>query len=167
MQRSTGFDAVARHDARILVLGSLPGRRSIKQQQYYAHPRNAFWPIMQALYEIRGNYAERLGQLVDNRIALWDVLQSSVRPGSLDGSIATSSARANDFSALFRVCPDIRLIAFNGQKAGQLFRKLVPPVPDPAVIEQVCLPSTSPAYAAMPFSVKLAQWREALAPANG
>ncbi len=166
MQRSTGFDAVMQSDARILILGSLPGRRSIEQQQYYAHPQNAFWPIMQALYGIRGNYVERLGQLVDNHIALWDVLESSVRPGSLDASIETPSARANDFDGLFRACPDIRLIAFNGQKASQLFRRLVPEVPGEGRVQQVQLPSTSPAFAAMPFSVKLERWREALGPAT-
>lgn len=167
MRRSRGFDAAALSNARILVLGSLPGRRSIEQQQYYAHPRNAFWPIMEALYGIRGDYAERLGQLAYHQIALWDVLESSVRPGSLDSRIAMPSASANDFARLFHACPDIRLIAFNGQKAAQLFRRLVPAEPCQDRIEQVQLPSTSPAYAAMPFSVKLARWREVLGPANG
>ena len=165
-QRSEGFAAVLAGDARILVLGSLPSRRSIAEQQYYAHPRNAFWPIMQALYGIEGNYVDRLAQLIENRIALWDVLQSSVRPGSLDASIAMQAASANDFEGLFRACPGIRLVAFNGKKAAQLFSKFVDVRSSRNPIRQLSLPSSSPAFAAMPFSGKLALWREALGSAT-
>ena len=81
MKQSEGFPPVARADARVLVLGSLPGARSIAEQQYYAHPQNAFWPIMRELFRIDGSYASRCSQLLEHRVALWDVLQSSVRPG--------------------------------------------------------------------------------------
>lgn len=160
-----GFPPVARSDARILILGSLPGQRSIAEQQYYAHPRNAFWPIMKKLYGIQGNYQDRLLQLACNRIALWDVLQSSFRPGSLDASIALDSARVNDFNAFFGEHTDIHLIAFNGKKAEQLFKKFVDLQSMDSLVRQFGLPSTSPAYAAMTFSGKLAQWRQVIGPA--
>ena len=165
MEKSEGFPAVARSDARVLILGSLPGERSIAEQQYYAHPRNAFWPIMKALFDVEGSYPERVAQLADNRIALWDVLNSCVRPGSLDASIIADSVSVNDFEGLFRSCPEIGMIAFNGRKAAQLFTKFVDRRSIDRPVCQVGLPSTSPAYAAMPFSGKLTLWRQALAPA--
>ena len=125
MERSEGFPPVARSDARVLILGSLPGRRSIAEQQYYAHPRNAFWAIMKALFGIEGDYEDRLEQLLDHRIALWDVLSCSVRPGSLDAQIKLDSACANDFATFLKGHADIRLIAFNGKKAEQLFDRFV------------------------------------------
>ena len=162
MKPSEGFRPIASADAEILVLGSLPGDRSIAEQQYYAHPQNAFWPIMRELFGIEGDYPVRCTQLMQNRIALWDVLQSSVRPGSMDADIQLHSARANDFPGFLREHREIRVIAFNGKKAEQLFRRLVPADSVAAEISLVDLPSTSPAYAAMPFSGKLAAWRAAL-----
>lgn len=162
MERSEGFPAVARSDASILILGSLPGQRSIAEQQYYAHPNNAFWPIMKALFGIDGDYRERLKQLLEHRIALWDVLSCSVRPGSLDARIKLDSARANDFESFLQGHPDIRLIAFNGKKAEQLFNRFVAGTLTNRDICKTALPSTSPAYAAMPFSGKLVRWRRAI-----
>ncbi len=155
-----GFPPIAAPDARILVLGSLPGDRSIAAQQYYAHPRNAFWPIMEVLYGIRGSYEERCDGLEAHRIALWDVLRSSVRPGSLDARIDLDTARANDFVAFLAAHRQLGRIVFNGRKAEQLFHRFVE-LPGSS-IDLVGLPSTSPAYAAMPFSGKLEKWREAL-----
>ena len=160
MARSEGFPPIARSDARILVLGSLPGDRSIGEQQYYAHPQNAFWKIMAELFGIEGDYATRCGLLCEHGIALWDVLQSSVRPGSMDAAIQLDSAQANDFETFFAEHPGIRTIGFNGRKAQQMFTRFVLDVP--TVVDQVLLPSTSPAYASMPFSAKLKAWREAL-----
>lgn len=162
MRPSAGFPPVARPDARILILGSLPGERSIREQQYYAHPQNAFWKIMRALYGIEGEYAARAAQLCERRIALWDVLQSSVRPGSLDADIRTDTARPNDFADFLACHGDVELIAFNGRKAEQLFTRFVEPLGVAAGVRRIGLPSTSPAYAALPFSGKLAAWREAL-----
>lgn len=160
MARSEGFPPLARPDARVLILGSLPGRRSIAELQYYAHPRNAFWPIMRELLAIEGSYADRCAGLIANHVALWDVLHSSVRPGSMDSDIKLGSATANDFSRFFDRHPHIRLIAFNGKKAEQLFLRFVDAdLPDDSM-SLVGLPSTSPAYAAMSFSGKLAAWRE-------
>lgn len=162
MEASDGFPAVARADARMLVLGSLPGQRSIAAQQYYAHPQNAFWPIMRALFGIEGDYDTRCTQLLDHQLALWDVLASSVRPGSMDSDIRMDSARHNDFAAFFDTHAKIEVVAFNGKKAEQLFGRFVGTEVVPPTIRCVGLPSTSPAYAAMPFSGKLLAWRKAL-----
>jgi hypoxanthine-DNA glycosylase len=162
MAESAGFLPIAEPDARVLVLGSLPGVRSIREQQYYAHPRNAFWPIMKALFAIDGNYATRCQQLTANRISVWDVLQSALRPGSLDADIRLDAARANDFANYFRGHPDIGVVVFNGKKAEALYQRFVSARPTDATARFMVLPSTSPAYAAMPFSRKLAAWRQAL-----
>ena len=166
MEMSEGFPPVSRADARILILGSLPGERSIAEQQYYAHPKNAFWPIMKELFGVQGQYQDRLEQLLEHKIALWDVLLSSVRSGSLDGSIKLDSSRANDFETFFCAHANIRLIAFNGKKAEQLFARFVASNSIGHSIRRTGLPSTSPAYAAMPFSGKLALWRRAMAAAS-
>ncbi len=162
MEQSEGFPPVARGDARILVLGSLPGARSLAEQQYYAHPQNAFWPIMRELFGIGGDYASRCGQLLVNRVALWDVLHRSVRPGSMDADIQLGSAVANDFHGFLGDHADIRLIGFNGKKAGELFTRVVGADVVADGIVRAGLPSTSPAHASMPFSGKLAAWRAVL-----
>lgn len=162
MARSEGFPPIAREDARVLVLGSLPGRRSIDERRYYAHPQNAFWRIMRELFGVDGAYEARCAGLVENGIALWDVLHSSVRPGSMDADIRLHGATANDFAGFFDNHASIELIAFNGKKAEQLFVKFVDGSGVAPGISRVGLPSTSPAYASMPFSGKLAAWRAAL-----
>jgi hypoxanthine-DNA glycosylase len=162
MTLSTGFPPVERPDALILILGSLPGRRSIAEQEYYAHPQNAFWRIMSELYGIEGDYAERCGQLTEARIALWDVLMSSFRPGSMDADISLSEAKPNDFGRFFREHVSVRLIAFNGRKAEQLFGRFVDPLGVAEGVRRIVLPSTSPAYASLSFSGKVAAWRDAL-----
>jgi len=161
MDASEGFPPVARASARILVLGSLPGARSLAEQEYYAHPQNVFWPLMNEIFGIRGNYADRCRGLMDNRVALWDVLQASVRPGSLDADIRVDTAVANDFGAFLAKYPGIERIAFNGKKAEALFMRMVPHDLH-AHLKLVGLPSTSPAYAAMSYSGKLSAWRTGL-----
>ncbi len=160
MARSEGFPPIARSDARIMILGSLPGAKSIAAQEYYAHPQNAFWKIMSELFGIEGDYPSRCEQLLECGIALWDVLHSSVRPGSMDADIRLESAQANDFTRFFAGHPDIRVVGFNGRKAQQMFARFVGEAPGGVRLE--LLPSTSPAYASMPFSVKLEEWRKAL-----
>lgn len=155
-----GFVPVARPDARVLILGSLPSQRSIVEQQYYGHPQNAFWRIMGELVGATGNYAERCATLVDHRIALWDVLKASVRPGSMDADIDLDSAQVNDFESFFYAHPDICRICFNGQKAAKMFERFAGPLA--ATRELIALPSTSPAFASMRFEEKLARWRAAL-----
>lgn len=161
MDRSEGFPPITCPDVRVLVLGSLPGRRSIEAKQYYAHPRNAFWKIVEDIYGIRGAYAERCKALAGAGIALWDVLQASVRPGSLDADIDVKTAIPNDFKHFFDTHISLEAIVFNGKKAESLFTKLV--TVQPGRLRRVeVMPSTSPAFAAMPYNLKLATWRAAL-----
>ena len=111
------FPPIAHRDAEILILGSLPGQRSLQMQQYYAHPRNAFWKLISQIYGVESSlpYTQRVNILTANRIALWDVLAAAERPGSLDSSIVQLSARTNDFAALFRAHPQISRVFFNGR----------------------------------------------------
>ena len=161
---STGFPPVVGEDARVLILGSLPGERSISMQQYYAHPRNGFWTIMEDVFGIRGHYDVRCAQLIQHRIALWDVLKRSVRPGSLDADIETRTAEVNQLQDFLLEHQDIRRIVFNGKKARQLFDRFVDIDLLDDAIALISAPSTSPAYAAMPLSEKCDRWAEALAP---
>lgn len=161
MDRSEGFAPLSSSDSEVLVLGSLPGRHSIAAQQYYAHPRNAFWKIIEDTYGVRGQYTDRCHALVGEGVALWDVLQASVRPGSLDADIDLKTARANDFNGFMQTHEKIEAIVFNGKKAEALFRRLVLPRSF-LTLRMQTLPSTSPAYAAMPYERKLSAWRAAL-----
>ena len=162
MSISTGFEPIARSDARILILGSLPGKKSLDASQYYAHERNVFWRIMADLYAAQGDYQQRCLALLDARVAVWDVLRQSVRPGSLDANIRIDSAVANDFDGFLAAHPQLQRIGFNGRKAEALFRRLVLPSLKRDVCKLVLLPSTSPAHAALPFDKKLAIWRSML-----
>ena len=158
-----GFRPVGKPNARVLVLGTLPGPMSLAMNQYYAQPRNAFWPIMGALFGASPAllYRDRLRLLKANRVALWDVCHSAYREGALDASIEARSIVPNDFIAFFRSHRRIHLICFNGQTAGILYRRLVLPAQLLQVqqIPLVTLPSTSPAHAAMRLEQKLERWR--------
>ncbi len=143
----------------------MPGQRSLQESQYYAHPRNAFWPIMGELFDAGFDrpYEERLSILTGHRIVLWDVLKSCRRPGSLDASIDDSSITVNDFAGLLHRHPGIRHVFLNGKKAATLFQRLVlPGLAAAGPLSCRPLPSTSPAYAAMPFEQKLERWRAVL-----
>jgi len=154
---------IARRDAEALVLGSLPGRKSLEARRYYAHPHNAFWKLVAEIFDVDGElpYTRRVRILTANRIALWDVLAAARRPGSLDSSIEHASARANDFEDFLRAHRRIRRVFFNGRKAEELYRRFVLPKlgAEFAGIRYECLPSTSPAHAGMPFAKKLERWR--------
>ena len=163
---SVGFPPIADERARVLVLGSLPGVRSLEMSEYYAQPQNAFWRIMGQLFgaEPALPYAERLARLRDSRVAVWDVLAAGEREGSLDSSIVRSSIVVNDFASFFARHRSIRLICFNGNTAAALFRRHVLSTlsPEWAALEMRALPSTSPAYASLRFEQKLARWQTAL-----
>lgn len=162
MTHVRGFPPISRADARILILGSMPSRESLVRQQYYAHPRNAFWPILTRLLEIEAaTYAERAAQLTQRGVAVWDVLQACYRSGSLDSAIDDRSIETNDFPGFFRAHPRVRKVYFNGAKAESLYRKHVLPVLSGAAADLPLrrLPSTSPAHAGMSVEDKLAAWR--------
>jgi hypoxanthine-DNA glycosylase len=165
---SVGFAPVARADARVLVLGSLPGQMSLARQQYYAQPRNAFWKIVGELYGFDPSldYEARLQALVAHRVALWDTCAAAVRPGSLDARILPASVVPNDFAPFLQAHPRIRRLCFNGATAAALFEKRVlPSLPEPLrALPRVRLPSTSPAHAGMSPARKLDAWRVALRP---
>jgi hypoxanthine-DNA glycosylase len=165
---SVGFPPIARADARVLVLGSLPGQVSLARQQYYAQPRNAFWKIAGELFGFDPalDYAGRQRRLVAQRVALWDVCAAAVRPGSLDARILRASVVPNDFAAFLAAHRRIRRICFNGATAASLFERLVWPTLPASLqdLPRIRLPSTSPAHAGMSHAHKLAAWRRALAP---
>ena len=157
--RLHGLPALVTPHTRLLVLGSFPGATSLTHQQYYAHPQNAFWRILQAIlasspYEIRGDsYQNRIDWMLSKGIGLWDVYASCERVGSLDSAI--QQPQANDLAGLVQRCPQLQVIAHNGGesfKHANLTRSLGLPV--------YRLPSTSPANASWSFERKLAAWRE-------
>jgi len=164
-----GFPPIADANARVLILGSLPGQRSIDAGEYYAHPRNAFWPVIEQLFGIpaAAAYAERVSGLKQCGVAVWDVLHASQRRGSLDSAIDTVAAEANGIAAFLAAHRRVRLVCFNGQKAAQLYQRLVVPELREPQAETAILPSTSPAHAAMPFAQKLDNWRIVQAYAAG
>lgn len=158
-----GLAPIAARDARVLVLGSMPGAASLSAARYYAHPQNRFWPIMGELVGAMPAlpYEERLQRLRRAGIALWDVLDRCEREGSLDSSIRDDTAQANDFARFFARHRAIRVVLFNGAKAEAAYRRLAPPLQGFG-IASARLPSTSPANASVAPAAKLAAWREAL-----
>ena len=166
MTRVQSFAPIIGTNPRIIVLGSMPGVASLEAVQYYAHPRNAFWPIMGQLFGIdhRASYLARVRELEKLPLILWDTLQACHRPGSLDSNIDADSVRANDFAGLLEEYSAIRAIVFNGATSEKYFRRLVAPqLPNSLAIEFIKMPSTSPAHAGMSFEQKLAAWRRLLA----
>jgi len=153
------FPPIARRDARLLILGSMPGVASLQASEYYAHPHNAFWPIIASLlgFDRALPYAQRVRRLLKARVAVWDVLQSCVRSGSGDAAIVPDSVIVNDFAGFFAAHPHIRHVYFNGSKAEQCFRKHVR-LPDNG-LQFTRLPSTSPAHASLSFEKKQAKWK--------
>lgn len=146
----------------IIILGSMPGIASLEAQQYYAHPRNAFWRIMEALFDIPYAlpYQQRLQQLKSCRIAIWDVLKTCTRATSLDSDIVGTSIVTNDFLSLFESHPSITKVFFNGATAEKTYLKHVHA--DVAkifpAIQLQRLPSTSPAHASLNLAQKIAAW---------
>lgn len=153
------FNAILQADCKILILGSLPGDASLNAGHYYAHPRNAFWPIMSQL--IRSDltnlpFEQRYTQLLSHQIGLWDVVAQAQRPGSLDTAI-----RAAQLNPLTDVCTELahlKLVVFNGKTAAKLGNKLIP-----RYIHQATVPSSSPAYT-LALNEKTNQWLAQLVP---
>jgi hypoxanthine-DNA glycosylase len=161
----SSFGRVWQADARLLILGSLPSDVSLRMNRYYAHPRNAFWPIMEHLLGIDAKlpYDDKLAQLVAHRIALWDVVASASRPGSLDSSIR--NVTVNDIADLVAQSPNLERIGCNGGTAMRLLKRYFPDLVQRIPVIQ--LPSTSPAAAMWTREQKEAEFRKFLQPILG
>lgn len=155
MTRKASFAPVYRSDARLLVLGSLPGEASLAAARYYAHPQNQFWRLMGGVLDMdlaALDYESRLAALIERKVALWDVVATAERHGSLDTAIR--NVAANDLAALVATLPDLQLIAFNGQRAAAIGTRQLGKTSDMATIT---LPSSSPAYTRA-FADKQKEW---------
>jgi hypoxanthine-DNA glycosylase len=160
-----GFPPISNSKARVLVLGSMPSVASLGAGEYYAHPRNHFWRIAGEIFgfDPATSYARRTAALRNAGIALWDVVGSCLREGSLDSSIEEDSIRANDFAAFLRSHPQIGIVCFNGRKAESAWRRhVLKKLPPGRKLEYRLLPSTSPAHAGMGYLQKLRVWRSAI-----
>ncbi len=162
----SGFPAMVDENCDRLVLGSMPGVQSLNAVEYYAHPQNAFWWIIESCFGITRqlDYQQRCQQLVGRGVGLWDVVGRCRRPGSLDSAIDPVSIEVNDFASLLTEHAGIQLILLNGGKAAELWRRRVVPTLGESAerIRIEKMPSTSPAYAAMSREKKLAIWKAAL-----
>jgi double-stranded uracil-DNA glycosylase len=156
-----GLAPIVDQHARVLILGSMPGVRSLTEQRYYAHPYNAFWPIMGRLIGAHSElpYPQRIAMLRASRIALWDVLADCERPGSLDTAIDPKTVIANDFAAFFVRYPSIGHVFFNGAAAETWFKRKVRATLDDRAPSTLRLPSTSPAHAGRSLQEKITAWQ--------
>mgnify|MGYP003574901663 CR=1 FL=1 len=155
--KSFSFAPIAHSGATLLILGTMPGTKSLELQQYYGHARNNFWRFMFEILEedFSDDYEVRKALLIKNKIALWDVLQYCERIGSLDSAIKNEIT--NDFERFLKHHPHIRTIIFNGQKAAAFFKKHV--VLKKMDYQFITMPSTSPANASKTFDSKLREWK--------
>ena len=158
-----GFSPIVSGNASVLILGTMPSEASLRRQQYYGHSRNAFWPIMSALYGFNPElgYQHRKERLMENGVAVWDVLQRCNRLGSLDANIKQSTLVTNDFAGFFTEYGLIKRVFFNGKMAEKLYQKRIFPALNQhfSYLEYRCLPSTSPAYAALKCDQKIEAWK--------
>ena len=157
-QRLHGLPPIVGPGTRVLILGSFPGAASLRARQYYAHPRNQFWTILQALWPevpMDSDYAQRCQWLLNCGLGLWDVYASCERAGSLDSAIR--NAQVNDFASLKARCPQLQMIVHNG---GESFKHAGATAALGLPVRK--LPSTSPANASWSFERKLAAWCEVM-----
>ncbi len=149
------FPPISNPKAKILILGTMPGVQSLALSQYYGHQRNAFWKIMFSLFDrpFSMDYEQRKSLLLENHIAVWDVLEACIREGSLDSAIEQEVP--NDFNSFLKTHPNIKHIFFNGQKAAAYFKQYLKLDKDYSL---TTLPSTSPANAVKSFESKLSDW---------
>lgn len=154
MNRISSFPPIISKDSKILILGSVPGVKSLEMQEYYAHPQNKFWKILFEIFkeEFTTNYSEKLNFLERNHIAVWDVIDSCERKGSLDTEIRNENH--HNILQLLENYPSIKVIFCNGQKSFKTLSKIIP---SDFQIPIFVLPSTSPAYT-ISFEKKLAEW---------
>lgn len=167
MQPVNSFPPIEPATCRLLILGSMPGKASLAAQQYYAHPRNAFWPIMGELlgFDPNADYEQRIQALLLGGIGLWDVMQSCIRPSSLDSDIQEASIIPNNFPSWFQRHPNTCAVLCNGGKAFQSYHRHVLPLLDEPFQQLPLhqLPSTSPAYASLTLQQKQLEWHKIMA----
>jgi double-stranded uracil-DNA glycosylase len=160
--RIQSFPPIASRSSRVLILGTMPSKASLRERQYYAHPQNGFWRIIGGLlgFDPASPYEARVAAVQLAGIAIWDVLKSCIRESSLDSAIEASSVVPNDLAAFLAAHPRIRRICFNGAKAEALYLKHVRPgLPADGEVEHLRLPSTSPANASWSLPEKARAWR--------
>jgi hypoxanthine-DNA glycosylase len=160
--RIRSFPPIERANARVLILGTMPGAVSLRERQYYAHPRNAFWRIVSTIFgfDPESAYEVRTLSLAGSKVALWDVLKSCTRDGSLDSDIESATIVPNDIAGFLARHSRIRRVCFNGARAEALYMKHVQPrLRGRSDIEYLRLPSTSPAHAGLAYLEKLRAWR--------
>jgi double-stranded uracil-DNA glycosylase len=156
------FPPIASATARVLILGTMPGKASLHARQYYAHPQNAFWRIVGEIlgFDPAIAYDARVALVQSADIAVWDVLKSCIRPSSLDSAIDAASAVPNDFATFFAEHPQIKRICFNGATAEALYMKHVRPrLAARPELQHMRLPSTSPANASVRLPEKIRAWQ--------
>ena len=162
MSNCKSFKPSIDNKSKVLILGSMPGVKSLEEQQYYAHPQNRFWKIMGCicnepkLHEY--DYALKLRELLKNKIALWDTIKSCKREGSLDSDIQNETP--NDIKKLLKKYPNIQTICLNGNKSYSAFKKYFPDL----IKKYTChkMPSTSPANARYSLNKLIAEWKKCL-----
>ncbi|MCD0467052.1 DNA-deoxyinosine glycosylase [Flavobacterium sp. ENC] len=154
--KSFSFSPVSAQDAKLLLLGTMPGTRSLELNQYYGHAQNNFWKFIFTVLKEDPTleYEAKKAILIRHQIALWDVLQFCDRIGSLDSAIKNEIA--NDFELFLKDHPHIKTILFNGQKAAAFFKKYVRLE---KTYQLITLPSSSPANASKSFESKLEEWK--------
>lgn len=163
----TGLAPIIGKRPEILILGSMPSQSSLQKQQYYGHPRNAFWPLLARLLgvELTKDYDANVNFAIQNKVAIWDVIAQCERQGSLDSAIIKGTETLNPIIELLDNTPSIRAIGLNGGLAATLFSRHCRPYFDLAsgVISHT-LPSTSPANARINFDAKCKAWKVLFAP---
>jgi hypoxanthine-DNA glycosylase len=159
MELKSSFAPIADKHISILILGTLPGEKSLELQEYYAHSRNRFWQVIAAITgsSLPDSYEQKLELLRQNRIGVWDVVQSAKRVGSLDTNILDEIP--NDLDGFLENHPHLRTIGFNGAKSRSLFDKYFRRKPD---LKYLALPSTSPANASYSLERLCEIWLELL-----
>ena len=158
MNNCKSFKPSIDNNSKILILGSMPGIKSLEEQQYYAHPQNRFWKVMGALCSENNlaefDYDTKLKILLNNNIALWDTIKSCKRKGSLDSDI--KNEQPNNIRKLLKNYPSIKIICLNGNKSYSAFEKYFPDL-----IEKYStykMPSTSPANAKYSLNKLIEEW---------
>ncbi len=158
--KKSGFPPIIDQNTEILILGSLPSDLSIKAGEYYANPQNQFWKIIFAIFNNNltlTKYSEKTDLLLKNKIGLWDVMTEADRVGSLDSNI--KNAELNDFSGLFETYPNLKKLAFNGEKSFSTFMRMKHSMPK---VELITLTSSSSANTSKTVQQKLREWEIAL-----